>query len=186
MATPQDPKANDTQVQHCQPQPVLSVRATVPVAELTAAQGDALRALWNSLQHQGPTTSRVEGAGRTVLACPTPAASAPRTRPGSGAGHGGQLHPVGPTSLAPPLARSGLPPFPGSKSRAAWCGAFQAERRAMWSRSVPGTPFSSTGPTSVNATGPPSAASTTSWLTTTSPGLAYSPILAARFTVRPK
>jgi hypothetical protein len=62
----------------------------------------------------------------------------------------------------------------------------QAWRRAVWSRSAPGTPFSSTGPISVNATGPPSAASTTSWLTSTSPGLAYSPILAARFTVRPK
>ncbi len=53
MATPQDPKANDTQVQHHQPQPVLSVRATVPVAELGSAQGDALRALWSSLQQRG-------------------------------------------------------------------------------------------------------------------------------------
>jgi biotin operon repressor len=68
----------------------------------------------------------------------------------------------------------------------AWSSALQAERRAMWSRSVPGTPFSSTGPISVNVTGPPSAASTTSWLTSTSPGRAYSAILAARFTVRPK
>ena len=64
--------------------------------------------------------------------------------------------------------------------------ALQALRRAVCSRSVPGTPFSSTGPISVNVTGPPSAASTTSWLTSTSPGLAYSAILAARFTVRPK
>ena len=53
MATPQDPQANDTQIQHRQPQPVLSVRATVPVAELTALQGEALRELWSSLQHQG-------------------------------------------------------------------------------------------------------------------------------------
>jgi hypothetical protein len=71
-------------------------------------------------------------------------------------------------------------------SGATWSCAFQAGRRAMWSRSVPGTPFSSTGPISVNVTDPPSAASTTSWLTSTSPGLAYSAILAARFTVRPK
>jgi hypothetical protein len=75
MATPQDPKANDTQVQHCQPQPVLSVRATVPVAELTAAQGDALRALWNSLQHQGPPRPGWrELAGRCWHARPQPQA----------------------------------------------------------------------------------------------------------------
>jgi effector-binding domain-containing protein len=53
MATPQDPQANDTQIQHRQPQPVLSVRATVPVAELAAVQGEALRALWSSLQQHG-------------------------------------------------------------------------------------------------------------------------------------
>ena len=75
---------------------------------------------------------------------------------------------------------------PRASGMAAWSGALQAGRWAMWSRSVPGTPFSSTGPISVNVTGPPSAASTTSWLTSTSPGLAYSAILAARFTVRPK
>jgi hypothetical protein len=55
---------------------------------------------------------------------------------------------------------------------AAWSCARQAWRRAAWSRSVPDTPFSSTGPTSVNVTDPASAASTTSWLTSTSPGLA--------------
>jgi hypothetical protein len=59
----------------------------------------------------------------------------------------------------------------GSRGAAGSC-ALQADRWAMWSRSVPGTPFNSTGPTSVNATGPPSAASTTSWLTSTSPGRA--------------
>ena len=48
MATPKDPKANDTQIQHPDPQPVLNVRTTVPVAELAAAaQGEALRALWS-------------------------------------------------------------------------------------------------------------------------------------------
>jgi hypothetical protein len=62
----------------------------------------------------------------------------------------------------------------------------QASRRAVWSRSGPGTPLSSTGPISAKDTGAASAASTTSWLTTTSPGRAYSAILAARFTVRPK
>jgi hypothetical protein len=77
---------------------------------------------------------------------------------------------------------------PGNRPviRRAWSCALQAERRAVWSRSGPPTPFSSTGPISVNVTGPSSAASTTSWLTSTSPGLAYSAILAARFTVRPK
>jgi effector-binding domain-containing protein len=53
MATPQDPNANDTEVQHRDPQPVLCVRASVPVAELAAAQGEALRALWSYLHHQG-------------------------------------------------------------------------------------------------------------------------------------
>jgi effector-binding domain-containing protein len=53
MAVPQDPKTNDIEVQHRDPQPVLSVRARVPVAELAAAQGEARRALWNHLQHHG-------------------------------------------------------------------------------------------------------------------------------------
>jgi hypothetical protein len=48
----------------------------------------------------------------------------------------------------------------------------QPPRRAVWRRSVPDTPFNSTGPISVNETGIPPAASTTSWLTNTSPGLA--------------
>ncbi len=59
-------------------------------------------------------------------------------------------------------------------------------REAVWRVRVPDTPFSSTGPISANITGVPWAASTTSWLTSTSPGLAYSAILAAMFTVRPK
>jgi effector-binding domain-containing protein len=53
MAVFQDPKDNDTQIQHPDPQPVLSVRASVPVTEAATAQGEALRALWSSLQHQG-------------------------------------------------------------------------------------------------------------------------------------
>ncbi len=59
-------------------------------------------------------------------------------------------------------------------------------REAVWRVRVPDTPFSSTGPISANITGVPWAASTTSWLTRTSPGLADSAILAAMFTVRPK
>ena len=48
-----------------------------------------------------------------------------------------------------------------------------AHARAAANRSIaPGTPFSSTGPTSRNATGAPLDASTTSWLTTTSPAWA--------------
>jgi effector-binding domain-containing protein len=50
---PRTPKANDTQIQHRDPQPVLSVRARVPVAELAAAQGEALRELWSHLHHHG-------------------------------------------------------------------------------------------------------------------------------------
>jgi effector-binding domain-containing protein len=53
MTMPQDLKANDTAVQQRDSQPVLSVRASVPVAELTGAQGEALRALWSSLQQHG-------------------------------------------------------------------------------------------------------------------------------------
>jgi hypothetical protein len=62
----------------------------------------------------------------------------------------------------------------------------QPPRRAVWRRRVLDTPFNSTGPISVNVTSVPSADSTTSWLTSTSPGLAYSAILDAMFTVRPK
>jgi len=43
-------------------------------------------------------------------------------------------------------------------------------RRAEWRSIVPETPFKPTGPTSVNATGVPAATSTTSWVTSTSPG----------------
>src|SRR5919112_5602133 len=50
---PQDPNDTDVKLQHRQRQPVLSVRATVPMAELTAAQGQALRALWDQLGQQG-------------------------------------------------------------------------------------------------------------------------------------
>jgi hypothetical protein len=57
---------------------------------------------------------------------------------------------------------------------------------ALWRVRGPDTPFSSAGPISANSTGVPRAASTTSWLTTTSPGLAYSAILAEMLTVRPK
>lgn len=40
-------------VQQRRPQPVLSARTTVPIARLAAAQGEALRALWNHLRQQG-------------------------------------------------------------------------------------------------------------------------------------
>jgi effector-binding domain-containing protein len=53
MTMSQDPEATDTQVQQRQPQPTLRVRATVPVAELASAQGQALQALWNHLQQHG-------------------------------------------------------------------------------------------------------------------------------------
>ena len=40
---------------------------------------------------RSPTTPRVEGAGRTVLACPPPAASAPPTNPAPESTHGRRL-----------------------------------------------------------------------------------------------
>jgi hypothetical protein len=53
MTLPENPKANVTEVHQCAPQPVLSVRASVPVAELTSLQGDALRELWSYMQQHG-------------------------------------------------------------------------------------------------------------------------------------
>jgi hypothetical protein len=49
------PQGQDEQitVQQRDPQPVLSARTTVPIARLAAAQGEALRALWNHLRQQG-------------------------------------------------------------------------------------------------------------------------------------
>jgi effector-binding domain-containing protein len=52
------------------PQPVLSIRANVPVAELTQAQGESLRALWSFLQQHrvtpaGPPFVRYHTFGET-------------------------------------------------------------------------------------------------------------------------
>jgi effector-binding domain-containing protein len=47
---PQHPNSTDIEVQQRDPQPVVSVRATVPTAQLAATQGEALQALWNHLQ----------------------------------------------------------------------------------------------------------------------------------------
>lgn len=54
----QDPNDNDVEVQQRDPQPMVSVRTTVPVAELATVQGDALRALWDHLRRH-----RVRPAG---------------------------------------------------------------------------------------------------------------------------
>lgn len=51
---------------------------------------------------------------------------------------------------------------------------------------TPATPFSSTGPISRKTALEPAEASTTSWLTSTSPGRAYSAMRLAMFTVCPK
>jgi hypothetical protein len=48
------------------------------------------------------------------------------------------------------------------------------------------TPLNSIGPTSWNATAAPAEASTTAWLTITSPGPAWSEIRDATLTVWPK
>ena len=53
MAMPQNRTATASQVEQRDPQPVLSVRASVPVADLAAAQSEALRALWSHLQQHG-------------------------------------------------------------------------------------------------------------------------------------
>src|SRR5512132_3860106 len=50
---------------------------------------------------------RVEGSGRAVLACPTPAASAPPTNPAPEPATAGNPD-TWPTSLAPPLAPGAL------------------------------------------------------------------------------
>jgi hypothetical protein len=61
----------------------------------------------------------------------------------------------------------------------------RASARCAACRRTPEMPFSSTGPISVKVTSTPAEASTTSWLTRTSPGRAYSAIREARFTVCP-
>ena len=71
-------------------------------------------------------------------------------------------------------------------SRSGWPGSCQrVSVRCAACRRTPEMPFSSTGPISVKVTSTPAEASTTSWLTRTSPGRAYSAIREARFTVRP-
>src|SRR4029453_14938672 len=57
---------------------------------------------------RSPTTPRVEGSGRTVLACPTPSRKRPPTNPAPEPATAGNLIQNGPTSLAPPLAPGGL------------------------------------------------------------------------------
>jgi hypothetical protein len=61
----------------------------------------------------------------------------------------------------------------------------RASARCAACRRTPEMPFSSTGPISVKVTSTPAEASTTSCVTRTSPGRAYSAIREARFTVRP-
>jgi len=61
----------------------------------------------------------------------------------------------------------------------------QPGRDAACRRMAPATPLSSTGPISRKATSAPAEASTTSWLTSTSLGRAYSAIREATFTVWP-
>ena len=64
--------------------------------------------------------------------------------------------------------------------------AFRPHARwAEWRWTAPAMPLSSTGPTSVNSASAPADASTTAWLTSTSPGRAYSAMREARFTVCP-
>lgn len=43
------------EVEQREPQPVLSIRQTVPIAELTQAQGASLRELWRLLRDRGAT-----------------------------------------------------------------------------------------------------------------------------------
>ena len=48
-----EPQVNDVQLEHRDPQPVVSIRATVPIAELAQHQGDRLAALAGYLQQHG-------------------------------------------------------------------------------------------------------------------------------------
>jgi effector-binding domain-containing protein len=51
--TDPDQRPEAVELEERQPQPVLSIRATVPVATLTDAQGESLRALWAYLGQRG-------------------------------------------------------------------------------------------------------------------------------------
>ena len=53
MDTGQSPEA--VGVEDREPQPVLSIRANVRVAQLTEAQGESLQALWSSMERRGVT-----------------------------------------------------------------------------------------------------------------------------------
>jgi hypothetical protein len=93
----------------------------------------------------------------------------------------------GPRTAAWAACPPQLAPFVSlTHSRSGWPGSRQrASARCAACRRTPEMPFSSTGPISVKVTSTPAEASTTSWLTRTSPGRAYSAIREARFTVRP-
>ena len=53
MDTGQSPEA--VGVEDREPQPVLSIRANVRVAQLTQAQGESLQALWSFMERRGVT-----------------------------------------------------------------------------------------------------------------------------------
>ena len=80
------------------PQPVLSVRPTVPVDRLASAQGEGLRAVWDHLQRQGATPAgppfvRYHSFGEAEtdveVGIPVAAAAAGQGRVGAGGLPGG-------------------------------------------------------------------------------------------------
>jgi effector-binding domain-containing protein len=50
-----DRKPEEVSVDELEPQPVLSIRRTVELAQLTEAQGESLRELWSSMHRRGVT-----------------------------------------------------------------------------------------------------------------------------------
>jgi hypothetical protein len=80
----------------------------VPQEAVGDERGGLSRAASSSWREpRSPTTPRVEGSGRPVLACPTPAASTPPTNSAPEPATAGGLDPW-PTSLARSLAPGGL------------------------------------------------------------------------------
>jgi hypothetical protein len=133
-------------------------------------------------------------ADRTLRSPPNIAASSGTSSPHTNIDHSQDL-PIDESLLygTQPTAWAACPrphkacPFSSlTHSRSGWPGFRQrASARCAACRRTPEMPFSSTAPISVKVTSTPAEASTTSWLTRTSPGRAYSAIREARFTVRP-
>src|SRR5215216_275636 len=100
---------------------ILGAALTTTTVGRLAPRTECKHSSWR--EPRSPATPRVEGSGRTVLACPTASRKRPTNQLGTRAGHGRRGH-AWPTSLAPSLAPGGLAAChgvhrpPGSKGRA--------------------------------------------------------------------